>query len=58
MVLVGVGLVSWFVGTSFDRLFEQVLMRAVSRGLVAKDIDIGTIRLCRHRLLKLHSYQK
>ena len=31
------------LGSSFDRLFEQVLTRAVSRGLVAKDIDIGTI---------------
>jgi AcrR family transcriptional regulator len=31
------------LGSPFDRLFEQVLTRAVSRGLVAQGIDIGTI---------------
>jgi AcrR family transcriptional regulator len=31
------------IGSPFDRLFEQVLTRAVSRGLIAPDIDIDTI---------------
>ena len=31
------------IGSPFDNIFEQVLTRAVSRGLVAKDIDIATI---------------